>query len=85
MNDIQWTPKATRQLRKLRDSELRKRLYRGVQLLADFPRCQGVKRLTDHQYTYRLRIGNYRVFFEFETEIKVISIEEVKKRDERTY
>lgn len=44
-----------------------------------------VKRLVKHQYTYRLRIGNYRVFFEFQGKVKIISVEEVKKRDEQTY
>jgi mRNA interferase RelE/StbE len=34
---------------------------------------------------YRLRVGDYRVFFEFDGGVKLVSIEEVKKRDERTY
>jgi len=34
---------------------------------------------------YRLRVGDYRVFFEFDGSVHVIDIEEVKKRDERTY
>ena len=33
----------------------------------------------------RLRIGNYRILFNFDDVVKIISIEEVKKRDERTY
>lgn len=85
MNTIHWTQKATRQLRKLRNPEAQKRIYRGVQVLSDFPNCPGIKPLTRHDYSYRLRIGDYRVFFEFDGGIKVVSIEEVKKRDERTY
>jgi mRNA-degrading endonuclease RelE of RelBE toxin-antitoxin system len=53
--------------------------------LSAFPDCASVKKLTDHKYSYRLRIGNYRVFFEFDGEIRIIEIEEVKKRDEHTY
>ena len=34
---------------------------------------------------YRLRVGNYRVFFDFDGAVRIVSIEEVKKRDERTY
>jgi len=30
-------------------------------------------------------VGNYRVFFEFDGAVRIVSIEEVKKRDERTY
>jgi len=50
--------------------------------LADFPNCQGVKKLTNHAYSYRLR-GDFRVFFEFDGDVRIIDIEEVKKRDER--
>lgn len=85
MNTIHWTPKATRQLRKLKDKEAQKRIYRGVQPLSDFPDCPGIKRLTNHDYSYRLRVGDYRIFFEFDGSVRIVSIEEVKKRDERTY
>ena len=36
-------------------------------------------------YDFRLRVGRYRVFFDFDGQIKIIAIQEVKKRDERTY
>ena len=52
---------------------------------SDFPHCQGVKKLVNHEYSYRLRAGNYRVFFEFDGDAHIINIEEVKKRDESTY
>ena len=53
--------------------------------LVSFPKAKNVKKLTKHQYSYRLRVGDYRVFFEFDGEVKIVTIEEVKKRDERTY
>lgn len=45
-----------------------------------------MKSLTDRE-EYRLRVGRYRVIFTVDTQLipTVISIEEVKKRDERTY
>ncbi len=46
---------------------------------------RNVKSLTNHEYGYRLRVGSYRVFFEFEGAVRIVSIEEVRKRDERTY
>jgi mRNA-degrading endonuclease RelE of RelBE toxin-antitoxin system len=49
------------------------------------PNCQNVKALVNNQYPYRLRVGNYRVFFDFDDTLKIVSIEEVKKRDEHTY
>ena len=34
---------------------------------------------------YRMRVGRYRVLFDHDDFIKIIEIQEVKKRDERTY
>jgi len=64
---------------------MRRRIYTEVQALTDFPACQNVKKLINHDYSYRLRVGNYRVLFEFDGDVRIISIEEVKKRDERSY
>ncbi|MDX8399839.1 MAG: hypothetical protein R8K20_06280 [Gallionellaceae bacterium] len=53
---------------------------------ADWPGCQNVKALTNHRYDYRMRVGDWRVFFGLTEGMSIIlSIEEVKKRDERTY
>nr|WP_210433545.1 hypothetical protein [Zobellella endophytica] len=60
-------------------------IYDGVEELKQFPESRNVKRLTNHQYDYRLRVGRYRVLFDFDGEVKVVSIEEVKKRDGQTY
>jgi len=43
---------------------------------------QEYRRITND---YRLRVGNYRVLFNWDGEIKVVESEEVKKRDERMY
>lgn len=85
MNQIEWQPKAARQLRKIGDKALQVRLYDAAQALKDFPACANVKKLTNHEYGYRLRVGDYRVFFDFVDTVKIVFIEEVKKRDERTY
>lgn len=53
--------------------------------LIDLSTARNVKALTNHEYGYRLRVGNYRVFFDFDGAVRIVSIEEVKKRDERTY
>ena len=86
MNKIIWRPKALRQLRKIKDEKIQEEIFQETQTLRDFPNCANVKRLTNHLYAYRLRVGNYRVFFDFQGgEARIISIEEVKKRDEHTY
>ena len=43
-----------------------------------------VKVLTNHEYGYCLRVGNYRVFFDFDGAVRIVRIEDVRKRDERT-
>ena len=85
MNEIDWKPKAVKQLEKIKDRVVRQKIYLEAQSLTDFPDCQGVKKLTNHEYSYRLRVGDYRVFFEFDGNVRIISLEEVKKRDDRTY
>ena len=84
MNSIYWQRKALKQLRKLNQADQPK-ITSAVSGLADLTTCRNVKALVNHEYQYRLRVGNYRVFFNAETEVEIIYIEEVKKRDENTY
>jgi mRNA-degrading endonuclease RelE of RelBE toxin-antitoxin system len=83
--DIEWTPKALKQLKKLGNKPAQARILGATADLGRFPDVANVKTLTNHQYGYRLRVGNYRVFFNVLTAVSIVSIEEVKKRDERTY
>jgi len=81
-----WQPKATKQLMRIGDSKLRQRIALSTGKLQAWPECQNIKALTNHRYDYRLRVGNWRIFFDLlEGSPVIISIEEVKKRDERTY
>lgn len=84
MNTINWTRKAVKQLLKLH-SRHQVQIRDAVSGLKDMPDVVNIKSLTDHDFGYRLRVGNYRVLFDWDGTIKVVSIQEVKKRDERTY
>lgn len=84
MNTILWTRKAVKQLRKL-DPQHQIAIRDGVTTLEGMPECQNIKSLTNHPYGYRLRVGQYRVLFDWDGAIKIVQIEEVRKRDERTY
>lgn len=85
MNAINWQPKALRQLRKI-DAHAGKQIRVAVSSeLLDLSKARNVKALVNHAYGYRLRVGIYRVFFDFDGAVRIVSIEEVKKRDERTY
>ena len=85
MNSINWQAKALRQLRKI-DAHAGKQIRAAVSTeLLDLSMARNVKALTGHEYGYRLRVGNYRVFFDFDGAVRIVSIEEIRKRDERTY
>ena len=81
---IVWTQKARRQLLRIAHKD-RGRVYEAAQGLRDWPLTRNVKALKGRD-GHRLRVGRYRVLFQVEQGIPVIVvIEEVKKRDERTY
>ncbi|MFP6562392.1 type II toxin-antitoxin system RelE/ParE family toxin [Paraburkholderia sp. B3] len=84
MNKINWSPKAAKQARKL-DRPVRLQILDAVEGLATMPDVSNVKALINHEYGYRLRVGNYRVLFDWDGAIKIVDIQEVRKRDERTY
>ena len=44
-----------------------------------------MKALKGHKAGYRLRVGRYRVLFDLDEGVRVITIQEVRKRDEQTY
>ena len=84
MNKIIWHKRAKKQLSKI-PRQTQVKIFNAVDTLKTFPESSNIKRLSSHQYDYRLRIGRYRIFFDFDGIIKIVSIQEVKKRDERTY
>ena len=84
MNKVEITRKAAKQLRKLQRTDS-KIIVGECYKLAEMPNCINVKVLINQDYQYRLRVGNFRVFFNFDGVVRIVSIEEVKKRDEHTY
>ena len=64
------------------------RIVAGIHALSDSATWGDVRALVNHKYGYRLRVGDYRVLFDIsngQLAIGDISVEEVKKRDDRTY
>ena len=85
MTRIEWTRKAHKQLASIPHKDL-ERIFEAVEKLVGFPDVPNVKSLVNRP-EYRLRVGRYRVIFTVSEDgaVTVILIEEVKKRDERTY
>jgi mRNA-degrading endonuclease RelE of RelBE toxin-antitoxin system len=85
VNSINWQPKALRQLRRI-DAPAVKQIRIAVNTeLVDLSQARNVKALTNYEFGYRLRVGDYRVLFDFDGAVRIMSIEQVRKRDERTY
>jgi mRNA-degrading endonuclease RelE of RelBE toxin-antitoxin system len=84
---VQWTVRAVRQARGIPPAD-RARIVAAVGKLSDWPACLrtlDIGRLRNHARDYRLRVGRYRVLFDVETAVRVVSIQQVRKRDESTY
>jgi len=84
MNKVEWTKRAHRQLREI-PADYKLKILEKVGLLENYPQCAGDIKQLANRPEKRLRVGRYRVIFNHESEIEIISIEEVKKRDDRTY
>jgi mRNA interferase RelE/StbE len=76
--------KSLKQLRKI-DRQDNAKIRRAVNELMAMPHCLNGKALTNHAYGYRLRVGRYRVLFDWQDIVKIVEIQEVRRRDEHTY
>ncbi len=86
MNEIIWHNRARKQMKRI-PKHYREAILDSVDRLGTFPKCEGldIKELKKYHYDYRLRVGRYRVLFDHADAVRIIEIQEVKKRDERTY
>jgi mRNA interferase RelE/StbE len=79
-----WSKKATKQAKPLEKRSFRA-VREAVEGILSWPDCRNVKALAGRD-GYRVRVGRNRVLFAVrEGKMRIIFIEEVKKRDERTY
>ena len=76
---IEWKRSAQKELRQLPQAII-KRVLNAVATLADDPYPSGVRKLAGSEYTYRLRVGNYRVIYSVDDGILVIEIIRVRHR-----
>ena len=86
--EVDVTKRAIRQLTRIPEKN-RKRIFTAIRTLEDSETWGDVKKLVNHDYNYRLRVGRYRVLFNVTDddmlEIQVIRVGDVKKRDDQTY
>ena len=81
MYRIIFTSSAARELRKL-SKPLRQRIGTAIDAIQDNPRPSGVRKLVGYQKLYRIRVGEYRVVYAIEDEIRVVRVTRVRHRRE---
>ena len=81
---IEWTQKAIRELSKI-DKQYHTAIRNKVNQLATFPQVNlDIKHLEGS--TYRLRHGDYRIFFQYIEEVpKIIKIQKISRRTSQAY
>ena len=68
-----------KELRRLPVAE-RQRCLERIGQLADDPRPRGISRIIGSQCSYRLRVGTYRVVFQVDDDLRVVTVEHVRHR-----
>ena len=59
---------AIKDLKKI-DHEIRDRLHDKILSLVGFPNVSNIKKLTNFEPAYRMRVGNYRILFDVNDDI----------------
>lgn len=78
---VEFTKKASKQLDKL-SLDLQQKIKTKVQELADNPRPNGVVKLENSDDRYRIRVGDYRVLYEIQDDLLIVSVIRVGHRRE---
>nr|WP_295934111.1 type II toxin-antitoxin system RelE/ParE family toxin [uncultured Dyadobacter sp.] len=72
---------AQKDIRNLPAQEVKK-IVPAIRLLAHDPRPSGCKKLVTTKNTYRVRVGNYRILYCIEDQIRIVEVSAVKHRRE---
>ena len=78
--EVGFKPSALKELRKL-DEVARKVIVSEIDLLAENPRSDGCKKLKGEVNLYRIRVfSNYRVVYEIQDRVLVVTVVKVAHR-----
>ena len=73
-----------KQLRRI-DRKWQLKIVAAAEALGDNPRPRGYKKLVDEDGLYRIKLGNYRIIYEVQDNVLLVSVLRIAKRNERTY
>ena len=83
MKRIQYKSKAIRQIKKIKDKSVKKEITVMINQLKTYPVTPFQVSRYKTTDMLKFRVKNWRVFFT--AELEIIEVQEVKKRNERTY
>jgi mRNA interferase RelE/StbE len=78
---IQFSKGAAKQIKKL-PADIKERIDKKILDLAIEPRPNGVKKLQGDDNSYRIRVGDYRIIYEIEDDILLVTVIKIKHRNE---
>jgi mRNA interferase RelE/StbE len=79
MNTISWNPKALKQVRDLPASAGAAISQAISTALVDLSTARNVKKLVNHECDFCLRVRKYRVLFDFNSAVRIVSIEALEE------
>jgi len=77
--DLRWRSSTKKDLRRIPREDVA-RIIEEVEKLAEEPLPHGNEKLTGSDHTYRIRIGDYRVIYEFLQDENAVEIQRVRHR-----
>lgn len=77
--EIKWKRSAAKELKKIHKSKIPS-LLKAVESLSQNPFPTGVKKLSGSDITYRIRVGTYRIVYDFYNDELIIEIIRVRHR-----
>ncbi|QRR02653.1 type II toxin-antitoxin system RelE/ParE family toxin [Dyadobacter sandarakinus] len=72
---------AQKEIKKLQTPTAEK-IFTTIRTLATDPRPSGCKKLVATKNSYRIRVGNFRILYTIEDQIKIVEVSGVKHRRE---
>lgn len=79
MYAVRFTSRAQPDLRAL-PAQVVQRDYPRIQALAHEPRPSGAKKLTGEKDIWRIRVGDYRVLYRIEDDVRIVEVSNVGHR-----
>ncbi|MEH2036520.1 type II toxin-antitoxin system RelE family toxin [Nostoc sp.] len=79
--EVKFSRVAKKQFRKL-PIDVQQRIQTRINDLAIEPRPNGVKKIQGDDNSYRIRVGDYRVVYEIDDDVLIVTVIKVKHRSE---